>query len=302
MSFRIRGKYFFLTYSQCSLEPDSLLLHLLDLKPGCVVRCRVAREHHQDGQPHLHAAIRYADRIDLRSELHFDFGGSHPNVQKCNTWRKVLNYLVKERDLYDYAASDYDEDDGNGVSGSIDFADRVQDFTSYSEWLQFCLSNSLSFGYAAEFWREAQRDTSATILESEDPEQFSEFIGPELSDYEWESERKSYVVRGPTGIGKTSWCKKWAPKPALFVSHIDALRQFRPNYHVSIIFDDVSFCHMPPQTQIHICDYEDTRQIHMRHRVQQIPAGVHKFFTINPPYNVFCEMAAIERRCVFIDI
>lgn len=302
MPFRLQGKYFFLTYAQCDAEPDALLLHLLDLSPGRVLAIRVARERHLDGHPHLHAAVRYADRIDLRCELHFDFSGFHPNVQKCSSWGRVLNYLSKDNDTFDYADDSYDDHRGPGNSVPIDYADRVQDFTSYSEWLNFAVANSLSFGYAHAFWTDAQRDSTATIHAPDNPDEHSRFIGVELADYNWHPEGKSYILRGPSGIGKTSWCKHWAPKPALFVSHIDALRQFRATYHVSIIFDDLSFAHLPPQSQIHLCDYNDTRQIHMRHRVQQIPPGIHKFFTINPPYQVFIEMPAIERRCIYIDI
>lgn len=302
--FRLQGKYFFLTYARCDEPGDDLLLHLLELSPGRPNFIRVAVESHEDGTPHLHAGIRYADRIDIRSELHFDYRGFHPNIQKCSSWGAVLNYLAKDGCYFDFCDEEYDATQDGNPSGSvpIDYADRVQDFASYSEWLNFALASSLPFGYAHAFWAEAQRDAAATILAPEDPTEYWKHVGRELRDYTWEPEERSYVLSGPSGIGKTSWCKHFAPKPSLFVGHLDALRQFRARYHRSIIFDDVSFAHLPTQSQIHICDFYDTRQIHMRHRVQQIPAGIYKFFTINPPYKVFIDFEPIKRRCIFIDI
>jgi hypothetical protein len=301
-SFRIQGKYFFLTYSQFSGDPNDLLLHLLDLKPGHPQHIRVARERHNDGHFHLHAGIRYSHRIDIRSQFHFDWNSGHPNIQKCSTWGAVLRYLTKDGEYYDFLDDNVEEDDNSGRHVPIDYADRVYDFTTYGEWLNFAVANNLSFGYAHAFWTDSRRDTTATILEPEDPNTYLQYIGPQLLDYDWIDDDTSYIVRGPSGIGKTNWCKHWAPKPALFISHVDALRQFVPGYHVSIIFDDVSFHHLPAQSQIHLADCYDTRQIHMRHRVTQIPARTKKFFSINPPYQVFIDMPAIERRVTLIDI
>lgn len=302
MPFRLQGKYIFLTYSQCTIEPDDLLLHLLDICKTPARFIRVCRERHQDGSPHLHAGLRYPTRINVGRESYFDFRGFHPSIEGCRSWPKVLNYLAKDGDTFDYAAEDYSCDDDNGGTGAPAFADAVHDFATFDTWLDYCVTCRLSFGYANAFWKHATRDTSATILDADPPDLYRQFIGGELLDYDWIAERKSYVVSGPTGTGKTSWAKHWAPKPALFISHLDGLKQFNPGFHVSIIFDDVSFAHLPRQSQIHICDFDNVRQIHCRHIVVQIPAGIHKFFTINPPEIVFTDWEPIQRRCIFINL
>jgi len=112
--------------------------------------------------------------------------------------------------------------------------------------------------------------------------------------------KKTLVLVGPSGIGKTTWAKKNAPKPCLFVSHLDDLKSFRADMHKSIMFDDVSVTHMPITSQIHLCDMENVRSIHVRYGTVTIPAGVPKIFTCNSS-PIALEHPAIARRCQFIN-
>lgn len=95
------------------------------------------------------------------------------------------------------------------------------------------------------------------------------------------AEYKSMVIVGQAGCGKTTVAKHFASKPALFVTHMDILKQFKPNFHKSIIFDDVSFAHLPRETNISIVDTEQPRAIHVRYGVAEIPERVEKWFTCN---------------------
>lgn len=52
-------------------------------------------------------------------------------------------------------------------------------------------------------------------------------------------------------------------------------------YHKSIIFDDVDFNHYPRTAQIHLCDFDNARDIHVRYGTAHIPAGIAKVFTCN---------------------
>jgi len=121
---------------------------------------------------------------------------------------------------------------------------------------------------------------------------------------EWEniqSQQQSLVFIGKAGCGKTTFVKHFAPKPALFVTHIDTLKQFNKHYHKSIIFDDMSFSHWPRETQIAIVDKEQPRAIHIRYGVAEIPAGIPKYFTANRfPFQP--NDGAIERRIRVITI
>lgn len=119
-----------------------------------------------------------------------------------------------------------------------------------------------------------------------------------LKEFNWDdSYRKSLVIQGPPGCGKTNWAKIHAKKPALFVSHLDRLKDFRIGIHKSIIFDDLDFQHLPRTSQIHLVDRENPRDIHIRYAVAHIPAGVQKIFTCN--HEPFIRDDAIRRRVDF---
>jgi len=115
---------------------------------------------------------------------------------------------------------------------------------------------------------------------------------------------KSLVIVGPAGCGKTSWAKEKAPKPALFIRHLDSLRKLNRS-HKSIIFDDLDFKHLPAHSQKFLVDIDNLAEIHVRFAVASIPAGVQRIFTAHDylfsrddPYH----SPAIERRLTLLDL
>ena len=123
-----------------------------------------------------------------------------------------------------------------------------------------------------------------------------------LNNLQLPEDMTSLWIKGPSGIGKTTWALRCAPKPALFVRHVDTLREFRNGYHKSIIFDDMSFSHLPRQAQIDIVDRFHPQQVHIRYAVAYLPVGISKIFLSNDL--IFNYDEAINRRLtkVFIEI
>lgn len=107
--------------------------------------------------------------------------------------------------------------------------------------------------------------------------------------------KKTVIVLGASGTGKTQWVKTWFANP-LFVSHMDDLGNLQEGHHDGIIFDDVSVTHMPRNAQIHLCDNAERRSIHIRYVTAEIPADLPRVFTCN---NDPVDLAdpAIKRRC-----
>ena len=107
----------------------------------------------------------------------------------------------------------------------------------------------------------------------------------------------SVVLWGDAGIGKTEFAKFLLSPAPLFVTHIDDLRMFDSSVHSGIIFDDMSFFHLPRESQIHLVDFDNPRSIHIRYGCATIPSGTRKIFTTNV-FNggIFLEDGAINRR------
>ena len=107
---------------------------------------------------------------------------------------------------------------------------------------------------------------------------------------------KSQILWGASGTGKTSYALSLYPQ-ALLVSHMDDLTRYNPELHSAIVFDDMSFVHLPRQAQIHLVDQDHPRSIHVRYQVATIPANTIKIFTCNDINGaIFLEDPAIDRR------
>jgi len=75
---RVRGKGFFLTYSQSALARDTIIGWFS--RQTRVKRFIVGQEHHQDGNLHWHVTIEYEVEKDVRAQSYFNIEGEHPNI------------------------------------------------------------------------------------------------------------------------------------------------------------------------------------------------------------------------------
>jgi len=107
---------------------------------------------------------------------------------------------------------------------------------------------------------------------------------------------KGVILWGESGKGKTTLARCLIPK-ALVCSHLDDLKLLNEQAHDGIIFDDMSFSHLPRESQIHLVDNEIGRSIHCRYGNAYIPSYFKKIFTTNLPYSsIFLMDPAIARR------
>jgi len=131
------------------------------------------------------------------------------------------------------------------------------------------------------------------------PRHFAVRYGPFPWDYP--EQITSLVIWGNSGIGKSEFAKFLLPK-ALFISHIDQLTLYDPQEYNGIVFDDMSFAHMPREAQIHLVDWDNDRAIHVRYGTAFIPANTPKIFTAND-WRIFNQNdPAIDRRITLVQL
>lgn len=275
---------FFLTYPQSDFDHDTVHNALQLVKP--VVWARVARERHEDGNWHIHAIVRFGARVRGSTNARiFDIEGRHPNIQVPRRIKDVLEYCAKDGDYRDYgpipgAASVYDQLKQAAESGRRSPLDKC------------ALDNRISKQWADHIW-ELQAPSKYNILEPSGGIECMQLQGLQFDG-------TVIGIVGPTGCGKTSWATRVAPKPALWVRHMDDLRRFRDGHHASIIFDDMDFGHLPRVAQIHILDWYMPSSIHVRYGTVTIPAKTPKIFTGNS--RMFSDDPAINRRIRIFNI
>lgn len=112
-------------------------------------------------------------------------------------------------------------------------------------------------------------------------------------DIDW---TKTQVFLGPSGCGKTTYAIQLIDR-ALFCTHMDDLARYNETDYNGIIFDEASFKHLPREAQIHLCDQDQDRSLHVRYVCARIPKHTRKIFTSNLTLGeILLEDPAILRR------
>ncbi len=258
----------------------------------------VCREKHKDGDCHIHMYIKFDRRVRVRYADCFDFKVGdklyHGNYQVARNAKKVISYCKKDGDFISKGVDVVDDNDwGKAVSMARDGNARA------------------AFDYLVDTHPRDVLQRGSDIMKNlvtlakpkySSPYKLADFRAPALLCSKWETERtkRSIILCGPPGTGKTSWARSLGEH--LFVSHLDVLSNFQPGHHKYIVFDDMAFTHLPRSTCIFLVDVEQERQIHVRYKVAIIPARTPRIFCTNTEASeIFsCWDAAMKRRCCVV--
>lgn len=287
MVFRLQAKHISLTYPRCDCSLEDLMTYLRNKQTGSrtPIRVLVCSEEHEDGGLHRHAYVEYNHRININNPRFFDFGSFHANVQACQNVHAWINYIKEDGHFEEWNAQPASQE-----TLTMRAANMAAD--DYFEW---CLNNRIPYGYAQRA-HSAVRSTVNEITYDSENNPFLELNLPlerELSNFRIINNLTNVIV-GPSGCGKTFYCFRNLPMPILLISHIDDLRYLDATRHKSILFDDMSFTHLPLQAQIHICDRVLGRSIHRRYGTTLIPPSIVLAVTCNDiPFTL---QAPIRRR------
>jgi len=305
MGFRLRGRAFFLTYSQVSddVSFSEIQSTICAYEPALYVR--VAREAHTDGGTHYHAFVIFERVLDRIVSTQLDVLGHHPNI-KPKGGRKASDnankYCEKDGDFQDIG--EYPDQEEEAKPSSV--LRRAADYTSFTEFLCACADEGIQYGYCQAAWNALKTGGETIIDGTEDlVHVMDELLRGRVLHPDTD---RVLVIVGGAGTGKTSWARAHSIKPALFVSAVDDLKSFVKGRHNSIIFDDVSFMgdgegkgRWPITSQIHLCDWDHERSIHCRYLNVVIPKNIYKIFTCND-YPVDVHHPAIQRRITIVRV
>lgn len=301
--FRLNSMQVFLTYPQCDVEPE-LLLSFLKGKYN-VEKYIISQEKHEDGNPHIHCYLKMDKQLNIRNDRAFDYTSGetvfHPNIQSCKSVMKVIAYVVKDNKYITNM-------DKSIIEKALDSNLKTREIYQQAreEAVKGNMDSALTILTNEKVARDMTIHGTAIIrnlrglLPSKIDLEFpiSEFV----CNFEWDRS-KLLILHGPTNTGKTSLAAALLPK-ALFVRHIDRLKDYDSIKYEGIIFDDMSFRHMPREGQIHICDTKFESDIHVRYGVANIPKYTPRILTTNlaPDYVILYDDPAIERRCQAVEI
>jgi len=254
----------------------------------------VAKERHKDDGIHYHAAVHLGRRFRSSHSRDFDIDGHHANIQSARNFSHWVTYCKKGGDFQEHGTFTCKEAKVRITEEEVK-ANALQ--MNKVDFLIYASINKIT--YAKDIWDAIHKDESITIKDGIISGTLSPNFSNMVKNITWDK-NKCLVIVGESGIGKTTWAKTVAPKPCLFVSHIDDLKKFQNGYHNSIIFDDVTFTHYPVTAQIHLVDMENPRSIHVRYGTAKIGAGIQRIFTCNTD-PIDRNHDAIRRRVQYLD-
>lgn len=297
MTFQLNSQTIGLTYPQTKLSYQQLYDGLKTIfSNNCILYMVIATELHLDGGSHYHVGIKLESPFRTRDERFGDIHGEHPNVLRPRNFRHWVAYCKKHGEFKEEGSLSTRTSDPRPTEEEV--ISRATSDTKL-DFLIWAGCNRVT--YAEKIWELANKCDGITLTADQT---WEGIMKPCLQNFAFSLEwigPKALILIGESGTGKTTWAKTNIPKPCLFVTHIDELKQFRKGYHVSILFDDVSFKHYPIQAQIHLVDHWDSRTIHIRYGTASIPAKTIKVFTCNEdPVNL--QDPAIARRCKVVRV
>jgi len=300
-SFRISAKQFFITYPRCDLDVEDVLARLNQLatmKERDIGRYVMATEKHQDEGKHIHVYLKSSRKLNVRNEYYFDLkkrngrGAFHPNIQSCRSPSKVMKYCMKDGKYItniDKLISPFDE--------AIELS-KKRKISEAIELLQDKQARTMVLYYD----RIVSNLNSIAGMEDDLPRKsFSVFLTNYFLEI-WDKTR-TLILTGKSGFGKTCFMITLYNHP-LLVSHLDNLKRYNSKFHDGIIYDDMSFLHIPRECQIHVVDFEMPRSINVKHTVVHIPPLTTKCITTNRLSGNVVDIydAAIKRRIQIIEV
>nr|UUV61469.1 C1 [Tomato mottle leaf curl virus] len=259
--FRINSKNYFLTYPKCSLTKEEALSQLLGLQtPVNKLFVRVARELHEDGEPHLHVLIQFEGKFQCTNERLFDLVSTtrsahfHPNIQGAKSSSDVKSYVEKDGDFVDHGVFQIDGRSARGGQQSAnDTYAKVLNAGSVMEALNILreeqpkdfvlqhhnIRSNLEriFQKAPEPWVPPFPLSSFTEVPEEMQEWADDYFG---RDPAARPERPiSIIIEGDSRTGKTMWARALGPHNYLS-GHLDFNSRVYSNEAEYNVIDDVT--------------------------------------------------------------
>lgn len=239
------------------------------------------RESPEGGTPHLQGFITFTRAYRLPA-LKKMCPRAHWEPAKTSD---AANYCMKDGDFY---LEDNRKKKGRGGAKLEELCKFITDGGTVNEaWAQFSDTMVKHYKGIELLAAKTKPKTQACAYATD---------SFRMKHHEFTDGKYSVIFQGEPGTGKTQFALSHF-NHALCVTHMDDLRQFDPEVHDGIVFDDMDFNHLPRSTQIFLADADIARTIHCRYENAVIPPKTKKIFTTNLESLCFsCDDGAIKRR------
>nr|QWB14708.1 replication associated protein [Sida yellow blotch virus] len=259
--FRINARNYFLTYPQCSLTKEEALSQLLNLSiPTNKKFIKLARELHENGEPHLHVLMQFEGKFQCKNNRFFDLVSPtrsthfHPNIQGAKSSSDVKSYVEKDGDTIEWGKFQIDGRSARGGCQTVnDTYAKALNAGSAEEALQIIkeeqpqhfflqhhnlVANAFRiFQKAPEPWTPPFPLSSFTNVPDEMQEWADDYFG--RGSAARPIRPISIIVEGDSRTGKTMWARALGPHNYLS-GHLDLNSRVYSNQVEYNVIDDVT--------------------------------------------------------------
>nr|WAE42625.1 MAG: replication associated protein [Cressdnaviricota sp.] len=172
--FRFNRSSVFLTYAQCDGKLNKELV-LTFFKTLNAHRFIISEENHIDGGLHIHAAIWFPKKLDIRNCRCFDINHVHPNIRKIHDPTGAIEYVAKD--------GDYIMSHGLSIKMFPNSKGFVKKHNDHLAWMRYMQRYS--------------KDEVKWPIELPDG---TRLLQPEAKD-----KKRHWFIVGPPDCGKTFW-------------------------------------------------------------------------------------------------
>jgi hypothetical protein len=306
-AFRIEAKKLYLTYSQIKsdITKEMILNELLNKFKGRDVQYVISLENHEDGGLHSHVYLESDRNFHITSFDKLDILNHHGNYQVGKGKWNIIKYIVEDGNfitnmklpIIDNKIVSIDEHLFS--LAKFNYKHALNQFMEYypSKWRSFTSAES-NFKKIHKYHNPDRISNIIPIDQFQIPDKIKKWKDSGVP-------RKTLVLWGTSGTGKTEFIKSFITDLGgnpLFIRHSDQLKDYNPDYHTCIIFDDYSLNSLSREEKIHLFDVNNKSGINVKHSVITLQSGTDKVFTSNTIADFDLHETEINRRLVVVKI
>lgn len=292
-NFRIYAKKLFLTYSQ--VNPKITAEHVLEqLKEKLhlhEVNYVIGKESHQDGGVHYHAILAHFEKFHIRKsdqlDIEYENQVFHGNYSAVRSLRQAVSYICKDKN---YITNLENLFDGRLLTAKEFIVKEVKDKGVEQALMDYYAKTpdkaiaGLSVGALKKHFNDIEKLKTTLRLDNiETPFGLDSFRAqPELQQW-MKSPKKTLVLVGDSGLGKTQFCKSFVKQnnlKTLIVSHKEDFKRLNDTYD-AIIIDDANIHELEETQLLSVIDNQADKTIRVLYDAVIKKAGIIQLITMN---------------------